>query len=219
MGVFMRFRGGLFRLTVALALALVSMAPTCNDDDDDGGAADDEAGGDVECPPADNWIQVSVEGGGQPAPGIWLFTDSASELTWHQATALCQQLADLAYCGFVDWRVPSVAEWRTMIDGCPSTETGGACPMGDACLAGSCYDISTCWDTCTPHRWEGPGTEGEYSILSDYVLGWRWTGDPVADDPNRAWIVMFESAAISWYEKDESFGMMSACIAPSGKKP
>ena len=62
----------------------------------------------------------------------------------------------------MDWRMPSMTELRTLIDGCPDSEPGGACNIQE----GGCYDVSPeCYQGCggcVP--WGGPVGGGIYLV-------------------------------------------------------
>lgn len=92
------------------------------------------------------------EPAGQRSELQWQDPPSPSTMSWDQAEAHCQALEQ---GGHSDWRLPSIDELRTLVDGCPSTMPGGACPVGDACLSGSCSNASsvcTCEGQSPPAR-------------------------------------------------------------------
>jgi hypothetical protein len=63
----------------------------------------------------------------------------------------------LTLCGFDDWAVPTIDELRSLVQGCPSTVTGGSCAVTNACLTTACN--SGC-DICD--NMAGPGSQGCY---------------------------------------------------------
>ncbi len=209
---------GLTLLLLLFSFALLNLAPLCDDDDDTG---DDDLAGDddaapVECPPVDSWQQWSP--GADVAPGVWAFFDPNIDVTWHEATALCDELNAINYCGFGNWRLPTISELRSIIVGCPSTVPGGSCNVSDECLSidPSCNDTAACWDACTyePGRANGPGPYGQYSDAKSGFLGWQWSGSVPPENENAAWLVMFDTGSVVGLSKDNSVGMHSGCIAP-----
>lgn len=97
---------------VILMVFLLGMAVMVSCDDDD----DEEAG--------NTWTDE--------ATGLTWATSPAEKLmNWQAAMDHCD---GLDYAGETDWRLPDIDELRTIIRGCPETETGGACGMVDACL-------------------------------------------------------------------------------------
>lgn len=109
---------------------------------------------------------------------FWHAPWQADHLTGHSGEELLefgkQYCLDLVMGPYTDWRLPTIDELRTLIKGCPSTETGGDCPATVECYGkdqGECLgaDCSGCpvglgpgkegcyWDmefpTCRPTSW------------------------------------------------------------------
>ena len=59
----------------------------------------------------------------------------ASEMNFDAAESYCE---DLEQGGHDDWRLPSIDELRTLVDGCSDTMPNGACAVGSECLDDSC---------------------------------------------------------------------------------
>lgn len=130
---------------VFVMLTVISLSCGSGSDDDD---SDDDA--DSTCEDMDT------------PDGTWV--DSESCLMWQVENSPRGRNFDSAevYCeslelgGFVDWRIPSISEMRSLIRGCPATVTGGDCPLTDECQDG-------CWEeSCRGcEAWVGP-TDGCY---------------------------------------------------------
>jgi len=126
-------------------------------------------------------------------------TDTKSNLMWQndkenylspkEAEAYCDQMN---LDGYTDWRLPSISELRTLIRGCPETETGGLCSVTDECLS-----ADSCWDySCAGCEYkEGPGTFGRYWPGPPEELqgnGWHFlSSSPSCDSGDCAWSVCF----------------------------
>ncbi len=133
----------------------------------------------------------------QSSEGTWY--DSSSGLTWQNPPAdstmswedAKDYCANLSLDGNNDWRLPSISELRSLIRGCPDTETGGNCNIDDdGCLEWLCRD-----DSCTgcfnndgpangcywPDEMEGPCSYSKY-----------WSSSPVEDHADYAWGVYFD---------------------------
>ncbi|MBN1771763.1 MAG: DUF1566 domain-containing protein [Deltaproteobacteria bacterium] len=130
--------------------------------------------------------------------GPW--QDPATGLTWENpADPKPRDLAQSeAYCdalaagGFHDWRLPTITELRSLIRGCPSTMTGGMCPVDDG-YAGPRTDF------CSPDRQpEAPGRDGCYCApelagsIDDY-----WSSSLVQGDEGLRWVVSFRWTAVN----------------------
>ncbi len=105
-------------LTTAAVLVLALLPAACGDD-----------GGDSE---------KSVD-----EQRVWL--DSVTGLTRQAAQSCGKSYGNArAYCatldwgGRTDWRLPTISELRTLVRGCPKSETGGNCGITDECLSLDC---------------------------------------------------------------------------------
>lgn len=138
---------------------------------------DDGCGGFCLCPP-DYWYDG--------ATGIaWQVTPPEGDFNWQQAKDYC---AGLSLAGLSGWRLPTISELRSIIRGCPSTMTDGACGVSDSCLTTLC--LSPGWETCTPNL--GPD-EGCYWVtdLTGFCFLF-WSSSLVEDYPENAWAVNFD---------------------------
>ena len=121
-----------------------------DDDDDDGDDNDDSS--DYGC-----WL--SPDEMADP-----IFLDESTGLMWKNPVlsdgwtyetglAFCE---DLVLEGYDDWRVPTIGELRTLLAGCPATESGGSCGVTDTCT-----DEARCWTSdCEGCAWkQGPWGE------------------------------------------------------------
>ena len=128
--------------------------------------------------------------------------------TWSLAKEYCKSLD---YAGYDDWKLPSISELRTLIRGCPATQTGGNCNVTDDCTDKyECYGFE-CWGC----NWdEGPANGGCYwpdqirgdeagEISPCYYSYWSSTEDTFYSyySGPSAWIIFFYGAGISSREK------------------
>jgi hypothetical protein len=141
-------------------------------------------------------------------------TDTDSDFEWcDETTSLCWQLgvkqADwneaIAHCdalslgGHDDWYLPSVDELRSLIRGCPATETDGECPIVDG--SGNDEVVDEC-EGCIIA--EGPqSTKGCYwdDGMGEFCFfpegdNWSSSQDVEYSPSNRAWRIGFDEADI-----------------------
>ena len=143
-------------------------------------------------------------------------TDRETGLTWQQEASEDGKTPEEAarYCrelelgGKSHWRVPKIQELRSLIDGCPRTELGGACAVTDpGCLENRCacpeggYVRGSCNNNlcraCDRH--EGPGDNGCYwtegvwgGWCDDYFSSSRFPGHPDDTSGPHTWRVSFD---------------------------
>jgi len=128
------------------------------------------------------------------------FVDPESGLMWAvevrdglSAEDSAQACDDLALAGFEDWRLAGIAELRSLVRGCDSTQTGGLCPVGDECLSAGCF-ADPCYG-CAVGRGPGPGGCYLPDELGGSCLG-AWSSSGVSGNLYLSWALNFESAYI-----------------------
>ncbi len=135
------------------------------------------------------------EKSGQPGDvsmGTWF--DSSSGLTWQNPPGDDQmewQTAidycnDLSLDGHSDWRLPTISELRSLIRGCPETETGGSCQVEDDCLSSFCFRYCT---ACTLAK--GPADGCYWPDAMEGMCAYYWSSQIVEDTGRHAWTVLF----------------------------
>ena len=195
-------------LIVIFVLCLsIAVIVSCGDDPStSSGQADDDDDDDDDTTPNDDDLYFGEYN--IVAPDVWV--DSSTGLMWQktpdfsfyygEAERHCQVLN---FAGYSDWRLPTISELRSLIRGCPATETDGPCGVTDSCTSIECLN-SYC-DGCNLH--EGPA-DGCYwpSELNGPCIGFFWSStfswDPQSPwtDP---WTVHFQFGYIYyWYPND-----------------
>ena len=129
------------------------------------------------------------------------WTDLTSGLTWQNPPADSGMSWSLAkqYCVNLDtdaggWHLPIIGELRTLIRGCPATETGGSCNVEESdCMAWSCRDGSC--NGCSGNQ--GPANGCYWPDEMQGTCGWYWSSSAVEDSGGYAWNVYFDSGYVN----------------------
>lgn len=164
--------------------------------------ADTDADADIE-----NEMVPCAGGLLDPTSGLcWQHPPLESNLDWSSSMAYCEGL-DLGGHGPGSWHLPTISELRSLIRGCPASETGGACGITDDCLGTGC-ELGMCLECLT---WEGPGTGGAYWPTDLGVpVTLSWSASTHADDSSLAWEVDFSRGGIFWANK--SWALNVRCV-------
>ena len=87
---------------------------------------------------------------------MWQDPPAKKAMDFKQARRYC---STLKLGGYMDWRLPTVDELRSLIQGCKNTESMGKCAVTE-----SCGNYMKCWtDVCKGCKpMKGPGKNGLY---------------------------------------------------------
>jgi len=179
------------------------------DDDDDSNDDDDDNDDDDNNNDDDDDTSTEV--------GVWV--DESTGLMWQRIPppCCCDEWEGAEYCedlqlgGYNNWRLPSISELRSLIRGCPDTETDGRCGITDSCnREDSCFN-SYCWALDCPFS-EGPA-DGCYrlSLLKGNCHTF-WSSTVVGDNGFYVWTVMFDSAGIAYWEDYYVYNANVRCV-------
>ncbi len=115
---------------------------------------------------------------------VWQNPPTEETMEWQDAIDYCD---DLSLDGHNDWRLPTISELRSLIRGCPATETGGSCTVqDDGCLSLSCRENCS---GCSGD--DGPADGCYWSDEMEGPCDWYWSSSPVEEYDDVAWGVDF----------------------------
>ena len=148
------------------------------------------------------------------------FYDTVSMLTWQinyapatftrdEAISHCDTLN---YAGFENWRLPTISELRTLVAGCPVTESTGGCNVKDECL-----DYGTCRNEPDCNGCEYGKGPSQYKCYFSGIEGtclpfWSSSTPPPPYNETHAWYMDFGLARISTDEKTREDVYYTACV-------
>lgn len=166
----------LFALLILSLLLLLSCGSGSDDDDDGSSTGDDDnddnsntdddidddiSDDDLADDDDDTYPPLQCADGMclDPSSGLtWVQVESMSVFTWEDAKTYCQELV---FGGYDNWKLPSISELRTIVRGCPQTETDGSCEVTDE---NTVFSEQTIEDHLCGgcDWWAGPGRNGIY---------------------------------------------------------
>lgn len=122
-------------------------------------------------------------------------------LDWFDARKHCK---NLTLAGHDDWRLPTISEFRSLIRGCPATETGGSCKVTDSCRMTSCRNEAC--DGCSPR--DGPARPLVPQPIGQHTNGcyqpselqggnaYYWSSSPIVDAVTFTWTVFASTGGV-----------------------
>lgn len=127
-----------------------------------------------------------------PASNLYWRQSTLPSMTWDAAKSFCEA-SEIG--GYTDWRLPTIEELRSLISGCPATETGGACPALDSCTSSNC--LTTACNGCGLNQ--GPGSSGLYidDALAVPVDSHFWSATRLNLAETPAFTVEFDSGRVN----------------------
>jgi hypothetical protein len=176
-------------------------------DEADGGGIDSGTGSDVDTDTdTDADTDTDCPGTWSAASNglLWENPPSVEAVTLDSAEAYC---GDLERCGENGWRVPTISELRTLIDGCTATAPFGACQVTDEC------DFSSCWDDACDGCASGSGPDGGcywWAALAGTCEIYH-SATRVAEESSWNWRLQFNDAYL--YSDDGTAAAQVRCVA------
>ena len=141
----------------------------------------------------------------------WQKDPSSKPYRWKNAIEYCSSL-ELA--GYSDWRMPNIDELRSIVRGCPDSETGGSCGVTEDCASVECAVKGSCFVPCPDKRGKGPGQDGclwepslqgkcdQYWTSSTFLESFPSGSSETITD---AWTINFVSGRIDAEQAIENF--------------
>lgn len=134
----------------------------------------------------------------------WETSSSSTAMNWVAAGAYCQTLSDEEQ---KEWRLPTINELRSLIDGCAATELAGECGATDLCQQEGCADPSCAG--CDSLR--GPGPNGVYwpnGLTGE--IGSYWSSSQL-ENAGMVWSVNFAGGSVIANDVDSSLYVRCVC--------
>lgn len=124
---------------------------------------------------------------------------SLTPVSQNEAVEACRALS----LGGLEWRLPTISELRTLIRGCPATETGAVCGVTDACLGVECSGTE-----CNVCKSEKEPNNGCYSDLEGFC-GHVWSSS-FTPDGSFIWTADFKSGNVTAGFQNQNFS--AVCV-------
>jgi Protein of unknown function (DUF1566) len=179
----------IFMLPLAMAVFLGGFSCIAGDDDDND--------------PGEPYAIADWEWTDPETGLIWQANHLSGFVNWMDARVYCERLN---FAGRGNWRLPTISELRTLIRGCPGTETGGLCGVTDVCRGNSCQN-----DFCYFCE-HGDGPNDGCFATPELPSGCEhyWSSTVVNDSSERAWAVGFASGFI--YKPRVYYAFHARCV-------
>lgn len=134
----------------------------------------------------------------------WRAVPAEHRMTWEAASLYCSGIKS-AYADN-PWRLPTIGELRTLIDGCFMTETGGSCNVDD----GNCLSTSCAAKECQGCPVFGPSPHCASTQQLEGACEWYWSSSTVEDIADHYWTTGFSNGFVAGkLNKDEGY---SRCV-------
>jgi len=222
MGVMMNilYTGSVITLLLFLGLAIIVSCEESGSDDSSNGINDDGFNNDDDNTGDDEYDNDSDDD--EDFDNIWI--DELTGHMWEKTSHCCYEWYDAyIYCealtlgDFKNWRLPTISELRSLIRGCPATETGGKCGVTDDCASYGYDDDDDyyeehegCWNQpcigCTIN--EGPAGGCYWPSQLNDDCTWFWSSTPIWDDyaGGSVWLVSFDNGEVldDFYASEEN---------------
>ena len=121
----------------------------------------------------------------------WMVNPSVNKMEWAVAVNYCNGLSG-------GWHLPTISELRSLLRGCPATETGGSCGLTDSCLSESC--ISSSCDGCSENGGPDNGCYWPNEIEGTCMAAFL-SSSSYATDTNRVLFVYFRYGSVGHNSK------------------
>ena len=152
----------------------------------------------------------SGEAWADPGTGLeWQTEPTGGEMKWVEAVEHCDGL-QLDGGG---WRLPTIGELRTLIQGCDLTETGGSVKVGDDCVSMGCRGAFNPFP-CPPDGGPANGCYWPKELRGDCSekSSLYWSASLVEGDDKHAWYVFFYSGFINANSINVGSGVRCRCV-------
>lgn len=121
----------------------------------------------------------------------WQVETSEDTMIWSNADSHCKALL-LDGSG---WRLPTIGELRTLVRGCPATETGGSCNVEEGdCLKEDCGNLSCLG--CSSEQ--GPSDGCYWPDMFQGTCSLHWSSSPVVYGGSMHWGIVFTKGKVGY---------------------
>jgi hypothetical protein len=124
----------------------------------------------------------------------WQATPLPKQVTWQEAKDFCEATTS---GGHTDWRLPTISELRTLMDGCPYTATNGACKVTDSCTNTSCWNQQICMKCDIERRWG----KCKWTKKMGKPCSLTWSSKIIGNYQKQAWAVDFSVGNIRGWKR------------------